>query len=121
MKDYKLSFGTITIIKDDLAEVIINDGVEMDEIMVDEFHDFLLSFLKRPFFILMNKKYPYSYSFYAQKLVLNLKEIHSIAVLYYNIGGLMSTETLINMNESNNWNIEMFQSRDEALSWLEKQ
>jgi hypothetical protein len=121
MKSYKLSFATIVIIEEDLAEVIINDGVVMDEIMVDEYHDFLLSSLKKPFSLLINKKHSYTYTFYAQKTIVNLKEIKAMAVLLYNSGGLMSTETLINLNENNNWNIEMFQSKEKALGWLEKQ
>lgn len=121
MKSYKLSFGTIAIIEEDLAEVIVNEGVVMDEIMVDEYHDFLLSALKKPFSLLINKKHPYTYTFYAQKTILKLKEVKAMAVLVYNSGGLMSTETLVNLNKDNNWNIQMFQSRDEAVNWLEKQ
>jgi hypothetical protein len=121
MKSYKLSFGTIIITKENLAEVIINDGVVMDELMVDTYHDFLLSNLKHPFSLLINKKHSYSYTFNAQKTIVNLKEINAMAVLYHNSGGLMSTETLINLNKNNNWNIQLFQSRDKALNWLEKQ
>ena len=121
MKSYKLSFGTIVLIKENLAEVIINDGVVMDEIMVDEYHDFLLTALARPFSLLINKKHSYTYTFYAQKTILNLKEVKAMAVLVYNRGGIMSTETLINLNESSNWNIKLFQFRDEAVNWLDKQ
>ena len=44
-----------------------------------------------------------------------------MAVVVGTNGGLMSTETLINMNKDDNWNIELFQKRDEALVWLEKE
>lgn len=40
MKQYKLSFATINILRDNLAEVIVNEGVVMNEIMVDLYHDF---------------------------------------------------------------------------------
>ncbi|MFD2725516.1 hypothetical protein [Hyunsoonleella rubra] len=63
MKEYKLSFGTIIVLKDNLAEVIINEGVVMNEVMVDIYHDFLLSYLKAPFSLLINKKNSYSYTF----------------------------------------------------------
>ncbi|ALJ06332.1 hypothetical protein APS56_14825 [Pseudalgibacter alginicilyticus] len=119
MKSYKLSFGTIIIIKENLAEVIVNEGVVMDEIMVDEYHDFLLSALKKPFSLLINKKYSYTYTFYAQKTIGNLKEINAMAVMVGTNGGLMSTETLINLNHSNNWNIKLFIEREDALNWLE--
>ncbi|MEN3322757.1 hypothetical protein VP395_03395 [Mariniflexile soesokkakense] len=118
MKTYKLSFGTISIIESNIAEVIVNDGVEMDEVMVDEYHDFLLNYLEVPFSLLINKLNSYSYNFKAQKMIVNLKEINAMAVVVGTSGGLMSTETLIKMNENNNWNILLFHKREEALSWL---
>ncbi|GAA4893525.1 hypothetical protein GCM10023311_17620 [Flaviramulus aquimarinus] len=121
MGSYKLSFGTIKILQNNLAEVIVNDGLVMDLVHVDEYHDFLLTNLDAPFFLLINKKHSYSYTFEAQKVIGNLKEIKALAVVVGTNGGLMSTETLINMNKDDNWNIELFQKRDEALVWLEKE
>ncbi|MBC3757371.1 hypothetical protein H7U19_03070 [Hyunsoonleella sp. SJ7] len=119
MKEYKLSFGTIIILKDNLAEVIINEGVVMNEVMVDLYHDFLLSYLKAPFSLLINKKNSYSYTFEAQKMIANLKEIHVMAVVVGTSGALMSTRTLIKINEENDWNIKLFHTRPEALEWIE--
>lgn len=118
MKSYRLSFATILILEKNLAEVIIDEGIIMDEIMVDEYHDFLLSNLSAPFSLLINKKHCYSYTFEAQKMICNLKEIHLIAVVVTTNGALMSTQTLIKINEKNNWNVELFQERDMALEWI---
>ncbi|MEW4924923.1 hypothetical protein [Algibacter sp. 2305UL17-15] len=119
MKEYKLSFGTIIILEEDLAEVIINEGVVMNEVMVDLYHDFLLSYLKAPFSLIINKKNSYSYTFEAQKTIANLKQIHLMAVVVGSAGALMSTETLIQMNEEQDWNIKLFNKRGEALEWVE--
>lgn len=119
MRSYKLPFGTIDILKKNLAEVIVEEGIVMDEIMVDEYHDFLLTNLEAPFSVLINKKHPYSYTFEAQKLIGKLNELKAIAVVIGTNGGLMSTETLIDINKNSSWNIKIFQKRDEALSWLE--
>tara|TARA_R110002049_G_scaffold147389_1_gene310255 strand:- start:1791 stop:2192 length:402 start_codon:yes stop_codon:yes gene_type:complete len=121
MKSYKLSFGTISIIKSNLAEVIVDEGVEMNEIMVDEYHDFLLNNLSPPILLLVNKKNSYSYTFGAQTSIVDLKEIKSMAVLIGTNGGLMSTETLIDINKDKEWNIKLFQNRDQALAWLDTQ
>lgn len=121
MKSYRLSFCTISIIKSNLAEVIVDDGIEMNEVMVDEYHDFLLNHLSCPIFLLVNKKNSYSYTFEAQRNIANLKEIKAIAVLIGTSGGLMSTETLIDINKNSDWNIQLFQKRDKALAWLETQ
>jgi len=121
MKNYKLTFGTISIINSRLAEVIVDDGIVFDEVMVDEYHDFLLTNLDAPFSLLINKKHSYSYTFEAQKTIVNLKQIKAMAVYVGSSGALMSTETLIKMNENNNWNIMIFMKREEALDWLMSQ
>ncbi|MGC6429982.1 MAG: hypothetical protein ACON5F_02965 [Jejuia sp.] len=120
MKEYRLAFGKIIILRNNLAEVIVDEGVVMNEVMVDVYHDFLLSYLKAPFSILINKKNSYSYTFEAQKVIGNLEEIYAMAVVNATSGALMSTETLIDMNKDNNWNINLFDNRDDALEWLEK-
>tara|TARA_R110000796_G_scaffold120962_4_gene235115 strand:+ start:492 stop:698 length:207 start_codon:yes stop_codon:yes gene_type:complete len=58
MKSHRLSFGEIIILKDNLAEVIINEGVLMDIKIVEDYHQFLLTHLKAPFSLLINKRYP---------------------------------------------------------------
>ncbi|WP_299552827.1 hypothetical protein [Seonamhaeicola sp.] len=121
MKSYKLTFGTIIIISDNLAEVITDEGIEMNETLVNEFHEFLLQNLAAPFSILINRKYSYSYTFKAQRLIGKLKEIKAIAVVIATSGALMSTETMINLNNDSDWNIYIFQERDKALGWIANQ
>ncbi len=121
MKSYKLSFGTIGLINDNLAEVIVDEGVEIDEVMVDEYHDFLLSTLEAPFYLLINKKNSYTYTFGAQQVITQLKEIDSMAVVTTTDAGIMSTKTLISMNYNDtSLNVKMFREREEALAWLKK-
>ncbi len=119
MKEYKLAFGTIIILEEQLAEVIIDEGVVIDEVVLDICHDFLLSYFKASFSILLNKKNSYSYTFEAQKILFNLKEVHRVAVLAATSGAYMSAETLIKMNESNHLNMQLFEKREYALEWLE--
>lgn len=118
-KVYKLSFGTIITINNHLAEVIIDEGIEMDEHLVDAYHDFLLSHLKAPFSLLINKKNSYSYTFEAQKVIANLKEIDNMAVLVGTLGSTLATKTIISLKEREN--IRMFVDREEALDWLNEQ
>lgn len=118
MKSFRLSFATISILDKNLAEIIIDEGVIVDEVMVDEFHDFLLTNLVAPFSLIINKENRYSYTFEAQTLICNLKEIHLIAVIANTSGSIMATETLVKLNEHNNWNIEMFKNRVSALEWI---
>lgn len=121
MNSYKLSFGTINILQNNLAEVIVNEGVLMDEVSVDEFHDFLLNNFDTSFGLLINKKYSFSYTFGAQKAIAHLDEINSMAVVAQTSGAVMSTETLINVNGNIFRNIQLFQERETALVWLHNQ
>ena len=121
MSSYKLSFGTIHILQNNLAEVIVNEGVLMDKVMIDEYHDFLLKKLEAPFGLLINKKHSYSYTFDAQKTIVHLDEIKSMAVVAQTSGAVMSTETLLNINGNINRNIKLFQEKEAALVWLQKE
>ncbi|NMH87867.1 hypothetical protein [Flavivirga algicola] len=121
METYKLSFGIINKIGKNIAEVIVNEGIEMDTVKVSEYHDFLLNNLEAPFLLLVNRKHCYTYTFEAQKIIARLEEIKSIAVVANTSGGVLSTKTLINVNGNANLNIELFREREEALVWLNKE
>ena len=118
MKSYELSFGTIIKLNNNLAEVIVDDGVEMNSSQVKEYHDFLSKNLKTPFYLLVNRIHSYTYTFEAQKLIVSFNKIKKLAVLLGTQGALMSTETLLNLNTNINWEIEWFRTREDALEWL---
>ena len=121
MKVFDLSFGKITILRKNLAEVIVDEGVVLDEVMVDEYHDFLLNSLEAPFLLVINKKHSYSYTFGAQKKIGHFDGIKAMAVIALTSGGVMSTETLVNINGNSKWNLKLFQEREQALVWLEEE
>ncbi|MCB4807781.1 hypothetical protein LG651_05920 [Tamlana sp. 62-3] len=117
---YKLSFGTINVLEPNLAEVIVNEGIIFNEIMVDEYHDFLLTVLKPPFSLLINKINSYSYTYGAQQIFCDLSEIHAIGVMVWSSASLLAIDTLKSINNHKGWNIKSFRDRDEAISWLKK-
>jgi len=79
MNSYKLSFGTIYVLQNNLAELIVNESVLMDKVMIKEFHDFLLNKFKGGFGLLVNIIHSYSYTFVAQKTIAKLDKIKSMA------------------------------------------
>lgn len=113
-----LPFAKIIILRDDIAEVMINDGVKMDMAMVEQYHDFLLSHLRAPFSLLINKVNSYTYDFQAQEKLATLKEINAMAVVAYNRVTEITTETLASYPRDVKWNLEIFPNRDDALEWL---
>ena len=115
---HELSFAKIIILRDDIAEVIVNEGVEMTLKMVDEYHDFLLSHMRAPFSLLVNKINAYTYDFEAQEKLATLKEINVMAVVAYKLQTEISTEAVATFPREIKWNLKMFSNRDEAYAWL---
>ena len=118
MDKYRLPFADINILRDDIAEVLVDDGIEMDVKMVQQYHDFLLSHLKPPFALLINNIHSYSYEFHAQEIIGSLEEINAMAVVAYNRTTKITTEMLASYPRKRKWNLKIFENRDEALAWL---
>ena len=65
---YMLPFAKIIILGNNIAEVMVHEGVELNETMVNQFHDFLLTQLSSPFSLLISKVNSYTYDFDGQKI-----------------------------------------------------
>lgn len=115
---HELSFGKIIILTDDIAEVIINENVEMNIAMVEKYHDFLLTHLKAPFSLLVNKINAYTYNFEAQLKIATLEEIDKMAVVSYNRVTNVATDYLAQLPRELKWNLKVFNNREQALEWL---
>ncbi len=118
MESYELPYAKIIILQDDIAEVMINDGVNMDLEMVEHYHKFLLSHLRPRFSLLVNKINSYTYDFDAQLKLATLKEINAMAVVAYDRVTKITTESLASYPRREKWNLKVFSNREEALSWL---
>ena len=118
---YDLPFAKIILLRKDLAEVIVNEGVEIDVAMVGQFHEFLLSHLRTPFSLLINKIHSYTYDFDAQLKLGALDELKAIAVIAYTRMTKLTTETVADLPRDIKWNLKIFSNRDEALAWLDSQ
>lgn len=119
MESYHLPFAEIIIIRADIAEIIINEGIEMNISMVKQYHEFLLAHLIAPFSLLINKINPYTYTFDAQLELATLEEINAMAVVAYNNGTSTTTHYLSTLPRKVEWNMSQFTNRSEALRWLE--
>ncbi len=118
MSLHVLPFAKIIILREDIAEVIINDTVELTLEMVNDYHAFLLSHLSPPFSLLINKINSYSYTYNAQKELATLKEINAMAVVVYRRATKISTETLVAVPRTEPWNLKIYSNRNDALEWL---
>jgi len=118
MNLYELSFAKIIVLRDDIAEVIINDAVVMNAAMVEQYHEFLRSILTSPFSLLINKINSYTYDFDAQIELATIGEINAMAVVAYNRITELTTESLASYPRSKKWNLQIFMNRNDALAWL---
>lgn len=114
-----VKMGRIIKLSDDMAEVIVNEGVVIDMDMVKEYHKWIQDNLSDPCTLLVNKIYPYTYTFEAQKEIASLEKIKAMAVVVYNRISEVTTRDLVSFPREREWYIQIFNSRDEALLWLE--
>lgn len=118
MEMYQISFARIYILRSDLAEIIVDDGVDININMVNEIHTALLSLLDNSFSLLINKSHAYSTQLDALIKFGALSAINKIAVFAPNKLAKMSADFSATIPSSTDLNIEVFTERDEALAWV---
>ncbi|MDP2560647.1 STAS/SEC14 domain-containing protein [Psychrobium sp. 1_MG-2023] len=119
MEYHDLSFGKIFIINDDLAEVVVDGGIEITTTMVSEFHGYLLARFQHPFGLLINKTNAYSTEFNAQTQCGTLKQIKRIAIYAPTNMATLSANFMASVPRDVNIPIKVFNNRDDALHWLD--
>jgi len=119
MEEYFTSFGKVVILNNNLVELILDKDIVFDRKKVVECHEFLLKKLSTSFSVLVNKKDTYTFTSEAKKEFSNLPQIDVMAVIIDSEAVLMSVDTLMRINESNNSKIKLFKTRKQAIKWLE--
>ena len=118
---HHLSFCIVSKLSKCCAEFVVNQGVEVNLDMVFEYHDWLLDNLQSPMFILLNKIFPCTYSFDAQIQLASFKDVKAMAVVVNDKVFQSTTQILQSVPREGDWRIEVFDEREVALSWLNKQ
>ena len=122
MNTYQLSFARVDILREDIAEIFINDGIEVDVSHVDEAEEFLATHLTTPYSVLFNKKNQYSLSFEAQLKMGNQEPLNAVAILCYTEHSRKLTTTQANnIPMKSDRDAKIFTNRTEAISWLESE
>lgn len=122
MDVHPLSFGRLIIVQPDLAEIIVNEGIEMNSPMIVELYDFLKTHMNSPFFLLINKVNEYTYDTDVQFNFATIEDIHSVAVAADTRAKRLITKNLAlvaGVNpDAKNLSLKIFTNRDQALEWL---
>ncbi len=114
-----LSFVKISIVQANIAEIMVDEGVDINIEMVDEIHDNFLSTFANSFSLLINKTNSYSTQLDALIKFGTLSTINKIAVYAPNKWAKLSADFAADIPSSAVLNIQVFTNRDEALSWLQ--
>jgi len=118
MDRHQISFAKIYVIRQDIAEIIVDTGADIDLKMVAEIHQYLLLLFSDSFSLLINKSNAYSTQLDALIQFGTLSAINKIAVFAPNRLAQMSADFSASIPSSANLNIQVFTDRDEALAWL---
>jgi len=118
MNSYELPFAKINILQDDIAEVIVDKDIEFNVLMVDGLHRSLISKLKSPFSILVNRANQYTYDFEAQLKIGDIEQMHAVAVVTYSKTSTLVAKGMEKMPRSTTRIVQFFSVREDALKWL---
>lgn len=119
MKEYKLKMGRIIKLNDSCAEVIVDEGVEINLEMMNEYHHWIEEELTSPCSLLVNKLHSYSYSFEAIQRIGKLSKVVAIAVVIQNKPAGTTTSLLRKIQKKEHHTLKIFDKRENALKWLE--
>ena len=122
---HKLSFGYVSVISENIAEVVVNQNIVMTLEMVDEYDYFLKCHFNGDFGLLINKINQYSYTYEAQLSIASLTGIKAMAIVNYNQDCEQVTNILINTRQRDDWNLKKFSGFEFGfqlgITWLEQE
>ena len=122
MKKYQLSFCTVNILTDNIAELIVDENIEVSIEMVEEHDKLLCSIFKGGFGLLVNKINTYSYTLEAKLILGSIDPMKAIASVNYSPHGLQSTQDILNKRSNDRLNIKTFIGTElgwqQAYDWL---
>lgn len=117
---HRLSFCSITVIQDNIAEIIFDDQVDIDLDMVNEFWQFVDAEMKTPIHVIINKKHRYSYQFEALMAISESSKIQSVAVISYNEASASMSEYLNSTFNKSGKHVKIFSTQAAAIQWIKK-
>ena len=122
---YTLSFGFINLISDNIAELMIDEGVVMSLEMCEEYDEFLLNYFEGPFAVLVNKIHNYTFTYEASLHVASVENLKAVAVITYDQLNLDKARDLLERRKHDELNVKNFSGlhmgRNKAIEWLEEE
>ena len=117
MSEYSLSFASINLVRDDIVEMVVNAGVEVNVSMTEEFHRFLLSHLTPPFSLLINMQNSYSYSPESLCMMDEIEGVCAVGVVADNPLKMVAAEVMVDFPVEQPWDVQIFAVKEDAIDW----
>lgn len=118
-----LSYATIKMLSENIAEVIVNKDVVISLEMVEEFDTFVENTFSAPFGLIVNKINNYNYSFEALSCMASNPLLVGTAVVNYDDVSKDPINQVKAIRAIDNLNIEVFSGLElgwqDAKQWLE--
>lgn len=121
MEQYRLSFCNAIKLDVDLAEFVVDEGVEFNLARVHEYHAWIHAHLQSPCLVLVHKLNAYHYDFASQTALGTLSDIKAVAFVVYTQISRLTTEVMLSMPRDADWIYQIFDDRDDAILWLTDQ
>lgn len=115
-----LPFGEVRRIKNHLAEVVIFQGVTMTLQDVRLYNKTLTDMHSDTFGLIVNKRYQYTYTFDAQRELIDIPNLKAVAILVYTSASTHSTKAVLSVMRNKIEHVEIFSLRKDAIAWMEK-
>lgn len=121
MKTTNLRSGKIITLTDKISEIVIDQGVEMNDDLVEEMHDYFVGHKQETTGLLVNKKNEYAYTFSAQAKIGDLPHIKAIAIICYRQSSRITSELIAKLPRKHPWNFKIFDNYEDGLEWLKSE
>jgi len=119
---HQLSFAKINILSENVAEVIVEQDIEISLEMSEEYDDFLSKTFSGDFALLVNKINQYDFSFEAKLSMASHDNLIAIAVIAYENEAKESVKKVAAMRQRDGWNLKIFDGLNlgyqDGLAWL---
>ena len=114
----ELGFCRITIVSDNTAEIVVNEGVEVSGPMVEQCFSVLRQSLATPFCLLVNECNSHSCDFRAQTALGAIDELLGVALVSDKPQMDIAVCSMMRLPRPTHWPMAVFSNREDALSML---
>lgn len=125
MSFYKLSYATINMLDNNLAEVVVDKNITVSLEMVEELEAFFTKTFTEPFALLVNKINEYQYSFEAMTCMASHELLTAFAVINYDDVQQDPINQVLELRAMDELNIKVFSGLElgwqEGKNWLIEQ